>query len=232
MQQRYIEEINEELIDANRNRIIKLELNHIIASYRRWAGESLANTNLVSDFISLIFRTFFRWWWAAITGAASIASLLFVPPSGINLNSFLLFILIFSISFLLFLTASTVYQGWIIFRSGYKNIIVLGILKNNCYDGDHIIKLSSTLSLIQGTIIQLSRFYDGVEVPIALAEIVEKNSKDEYQAKPIWFSPGHLNDFKTGKYTHSEINATCSVQLRTMEKWKKAEKSSGAIENG
>ena len=192
-------------------------------------GESLTDTNLVTDFISLIFGSFFRWWWAAVTGVASIASWLFVPPDGLNLNSFILSLLTFVILVLIFLTASAIYQGRIIFRSGYEKIVVSGILKNDCYGGDHIIKLNSSLKLIQGTIIQLSRFYDGVEVPIALAEIIEKNSKGEYQAKPIWFSPGHLHDFKTGKYTHSEINATYSVQLRTIQK---ANELSGAIDNG
>ena len=87
---------------------------------------------------------------------------------------------------------------------------------------EHIIKLSNPADIMQGTIIELSRFHDGVEVPIALAEIMEKNSRGEYQANPIWFSPGHLNDFKMGRYTCLEINATASVHLKTIEKAKES----------
>ena len=182
----------------------------------------MGKKNTTWDFIGLIFGSFFRWWWAAITGVASIASWLLLPSTGITLNPIISTLLIFVGSAFLFLTLTTVYRGWKIYQTGLEGFYVESILKNDCYGGEHIIKLSNPADIMQGTIIQLSRFHDGVEVPIALAEIVEKNSREEYQANPIWFAKNHLYDFKMGRYTCSENNATTSIHIKTVEKAKES----------
>lgn len=178
----------------------------------------MMNNNTFLSFISLILSSFFRWWWALITGIASILSWLLLPTSGISLSKLILSLSVFFASALFFLTMTTIYQGWLIYRDNFEKIVVLGILRNDCYGGEHIVKMSGPINIMNGTIIQLNRFQDSVEVPIALVEIMEQNSRGEYQAKPIWFSPGHLNDFKRGKYAYSEINASDSVSLRTIER--------------
>ena len=141
---------------------------------------------------------------------------------GISLSPLILGLLIFFGSALFFLTVTTVYRGWIIYQGNFESLSVSGLLANDCYDGEHIVKLIGPDDIVPGTLVELSRFYNDTELPIALVEVVERNTLGEYQAKLIWFSPGHLNDLKMGKYTYSDITAKCSVCWRTVEKAKEA----------
>jgi hypothetical protein len=102
----------------------------------------LANKSASWSFIRLIFGSFFRWWWVAITGAASIVGGSFLPASGISLSPPILGLLIFLGSALLFLTVTTVYQGWIIYQRNFKSLCVSAILSNDCYGGEHVVKLN------------------------------------------------------------------------------------------
>lgn len=158
----------------------------------------------------------------AITGAASIVGGSFLPAAGIVLSPLLIGLLIFLGSALLFLTVTTVYQGWAIYQRIFERLSVSAILSSDCYDGEHVVKLNGPDDIEPGTIVELSRFYNDMELPIALVEIIERNTLGEYQARLIWFSPGHLNDLKTGKYSCSDINATCSICWKTIEKSKAA----------
>lgn len=178
----------------------------------------LTNRNSIWSFLGLIFSSFFRWWWVAITGAASLASWLIIPPAGLPLSPLMSGILMFFGSALFFLTVTTVYQGWKIYQAGFKELQVAGFQRSDCYGGEYLFRLSGLIDLAQGTIIELRRFNDGVEVAVALVEIMEKNTDGEYQARLIWFSPGHLNQLRTGEYAYSDIIARPLVQLRTIEK--------------
>ena len=182
----------------------------------------MAKKSAIWSFIRLIFGSFFRWWWVAITGSASIVGWSFLPATGISLSPLILGLLIFFGSALLFLTVTTVYQGWIIYQGNFESLSVSGFLANDCYGGEHIVKLIGPDDVALGTVVELSRFYNDAELPIALVEIVERNTLGEYQAKLIWFSPGHLNDLKTEKYACSDITATNLVRWRTIEKAKEA----------
>jgi len=182
--------------------------------------KDLKNKNPTTDFFRLIFSSFFRWWWAVITGFASIASWLFVSREGILLTPLMFSILILLGLTLVFLVLSTVYQGWLIYQRHSPRLRIIGFQKCNDYGGEHVFLLEGNIGAAQGTVIELKRFYTGVEVAIALVEIMEKNSKGQYQARPIWISPGHRRDLKMEQFVYSEIEAEPLVKLRTLQKAK------------
>lgn len=170
------------------------------------------------DFLRLIFSSFFRWWWAVITGFAPIASWLFVPREGIFLTPLAFSMLILSGMTLLFLVLSTVYQSWLIYQEHFARLRIVGFQKCNSYGGEHIFLLEGNIGVVQSHIIELKVFCAGVEVVIALVEIIEENSKGQYQAKPIWILPGHLRELKMGQFIYSEIEADPFVKLRTLKR--------------
>lgn len=180
----------------------------------------MKNKKSTAGFLRLIFGSFFRWWWAAITGFASIASWLFVSRKGILLAPFMFSILILLGLILLFLVLSTVYQGWLIYQERFTRLQVVGFQRCSSYGGDYVFLLEGNLGAAQGTVVELKRFHAGVEVPIALVEIMEKNSKGQYQARPIWVSPGHLRDLRMNQFVVSEIGAEPLVKLRTLQRAK------------
>ena len=167
-------------------------------------------------FFRLVFSSFFRWWWAAITGFASIASWLFVSRGGVLLTPLVLSILVLVGLTLLFLVFSTVYQGWLIYKGSLTRVRIVGFQKCDSYDGEYVFLLEGNIGNGQGLVVELRRFLEGVEVPIALAEIMEKNSKGQYQARSIWIAPEHHRELKMGRFVYSEIEVELSVQLRTI----------------
>jgi len=137
----------------------------------------MRNKKPTTDFFRLIFGSFFRWWWAAITGSASIASWLFVSQKGILLTPFIFGILVLLGSALLFLVSSSVYQSWLIYQQHFTRLRIAGFQKCDSYGGEYVFLLEGKTGVAEGTVIELKRFCAGVEVPIALVEIKEKNSK-------------------------------------------------------
>lgn len=173
-----------------------------------------------TSFLRLIFSSFFRWWWAVITGAASIAGWLSVPQEGISLTPIMFSFLILFVLTLLFLVLSTVYQGWLIYQEHLIRLRIVEFLKSDIYDGEYVILLECNIDIAQGTVVELKRFHAGVEIAIALVEIMEENSKGQYQARPIWFSPNHFRELRMGQFSYSEIEVEPLVKLRTLQRAK------------
>lgn len=62
----------------------------------------------MGSYLRQIFQPFFRWWWAAITGVASILGFATAPATGITLGPAGVALLLFATFSLLFLTVSVV----------------------------------------------------------------------------------------------------------------------------
>ena len=174
----------------------------------------------IISFIKLIFSSFFRWWWAVITGFASIVSLFLIPKEGIILNASTFSLLSLLGFLLIFLAISSIYQSWQIYQRFFASLKIVGFLKSDIYGDEYVILLESEADFNQGTVIELKRFDKEVEVAIALVEIIEKNSKEQYQARLIWISPGHLRDLTMGHIVYSDIKAELYVKLKTIQKAK------------
>ena len=166
-------------------------------------------------FFGLLFSSFFRWWWALITGLISIVSYLAVPGD-IHLNKFYSAILTFCVLTLVFLVISTVYQGWLLYKNRLTAPKVVGFLNSNIYSGKFVFLIESTIPIEQGKIAELQRFDNGIESCFALIEFKECNSKGQFQAHPIWIAPGHLRDLQMNKFVMSDINVNLIVDLNTL----------------
>ena len=119
---------------------------------------------------------------------------------------------------LFFLCFSTIYQSWQIYQKRFSLLQIVGFLKSDIYGDEYLLLLEGDIDVVQGTLMELKRFDNEVEVSMALVEIIEKNSKGQYQARPIWISPGHLRDLRTGQIVYSEIKAETFVKLSTLQK--------------
>lgn len=139
---------------------------------------------------------------------------------GISFTPLMFSILVLLGLTLLFLVSSTVYQSWLIYQEHSSRLRIVGFHKCDNYGSEHVFLLQGEIPVAQGAVIELKRFYAGVEVPIALVEIMEKNTKGQYQARPVWISPGHLRDLRMGQFVYSEIECDPLVKLRTLQKAK------------
>ena len=152
-----------------------------------------------------------------VTAVVTFASWQLVSRDDILLTAPMFIILILIGSVLLFLALSVGYQGWLIYQEHFTRPRIVGFLKCDIYDDDHVFLLESDIDIAQGTVIELKRFHNGVEVAIALVEIREKNSKGQYQADPFWISPGPHRELTMGQFVYSEIEAEPLVKRRTLQ---------------
>ena len=170
----------------------------------------------VVEFLKLLFGSFFRWWWALITGFVTIASL-YYKPSGIHLGPISLGIITLGTFTLLFLVLSAIYQGWLLYQNCLTAPAVLRCQRSDSYEGELVFLIEVSTPIAVGKVAELRRFRDGIEMPIALVEFMEQNSQGQFQARPVWISPGHLRNLKMNQFMPEDIVVDLSVQYRTLE---------------
>lgn len=180
----------------------------------------MKNKKSPTDFLLLIFSSFFRRLWVAIPIIALIASWRLVPQEGILLTPLMFRVLVLIGSILLVLILSTGYQGWLIYQKPFTRLRIVGFQKCGDYGGDRVFLLEGNIGVAQGTVLELKTFSAGVEITMALVEIKEENSKGQYQAIPIWASPGPLWDLRRGQLAYSEIEVEPSVKMPTLKRAK------------
>lgn len=164
----------------------------------------VAMKNQRARYLEFIVGPFFRWWWALITGLATLLSYKLTPQVGWHVGAVGVLILTLLCSTLLFLATSVVYQGWHLFRGRYAELVLCSIQRSRDLGSDWVFVLSAGLDLPTGTIIDVHRRLGDLEVPFALIEIVGANSDGRYQALPQWLAPIHIRDYTAGRFSVSD----------------------------
>ena len=167
----------------------------------------------IPTYLGWIFRVFFRWWWAVLTGTASIVPLFWIPQSGIILSNITVTATIFVVLTLAFLTVSVLVQAWSLYWDRNRQPEVVSISRSRSKDlgSDWIFVIDGHLRESNGVLIEVRRLLEDTEVPFALVKVVEKTGQGYYQAVPIWLSPGHLRDFTQQKFERSALRAKTSI---------------------
>jgi hypothetical protein len=99
-----------------------------------------------------------------------------------------------------------------------SQIAFVGIQASDFYDGEHVVLLSCGMALPSGTLVELKRTHNGVEVAIALVEVRDINSSAQLQAHPVWFGSGHLNELMRNTLNHASVKATMAISRRAAQK--------------
>ena len=176
----------------------------------------------IGGFFRYLLGPFFWPWWALFSGVASIASWYGIPVTGFTVPhwaSLVLLTLLFAGCFLLL---SVLWQGWRLYQGALSRIQLVGIQTSSAYDGEHVVLLTCGTSLPTGTVLELQRTDNGVEVPIALIEVRGINSKSQLQAHPLWFGPVHLNDLMKNTLNVASVRATSFVSRGAAERLQQA----------
>lgn len=167
------------------------------------------------SFVEILFGSFFRWWWAVLTGFASILSWVYAPQ-GITLGRAQLASLTLLGLLLTFFALSTIFQGWRLFKNRLKPSTVVGFQRSDHYGGDFVFIIKGVHQSAQGKVAELRRTVNGVEVSFAIVEFIDFNSDGHYQANPVWISPNHLRELRTGKFAFSEVVVDPLISYRTL----------------
>lgn len=185
------------------------------------SGDSIGLSNPLivmqtESFIKLLFGSFFRWWWTAVTGVATLLSF-FAIPNGIVIGRTVTALLIFSALTLLFLTISTVYQGWSLYKSRVSPPVFLRFHELEKFGKDLVCLVDGVPKEAEGKIAQLKREVStGLEVPFAVIEFGERNADGQVLAEVVWISPGHLSDLRSNQFSASDVIVDLFVNRKSM----------------
>jgi hypothetical protein len=171
-----------------------------------------------SAYLAYLFRPFFRWWWAAVTGFASIFSVLVTPQSGLVLRSPSVAIVIFIGFTMAFLTLSALVQSWDLYRKRQTDLRVAAIQKTKEYGGEYVALLCGDTDLRVGALVELRRPVGENEILFALVEIRNRTTRGKYPGVPVWTSAGHQRDYFGGKFAASELVVIPHVQRDTLDR--------------
>jgi hypothetical protein len=160
----------------------------------------------LGSYLGFLLRPFFRWWWAVVTGLASLLSLLKTPTDGWTVTPVGAFLLTFGASTLLFLVLSVCVQGWQLFTERWSQITVATIQRTKDLAGDWAFVLTSQSSIPVGSVIDIHRKLGDVEVPFAMVQVVKVTTRGDYQAVPIVIAAAHIRDYALGKFTVADLD--------------------------
>lgn len=170
------------------------------------------------NYISSILSGFFRWWWASLTGVASIVGLFVAPESGLILGRIALSILILVFSVLFFLTVSVLYHGWGIYKNRRGELRIADYVDNPDEGSKGIFLIESAGDLQRGDVLEV-RAYDGeVEIGISVAEITNKNTRGQHQCIPLWISSDHQRKLKSGEMSVNQLVGSRFLTTKTVER--------------
>ena len=170
----------------------------------------------ILEYLVWLFQPFFRWWWAAVSGTASIVALWGTPQSGVTLPSTIAAIMVLAIFVLFFLVLSVLEQGWSLYwdrrdRNRSLEVVSISRAKDKDFDADLVFVISGYLQESIGTLVEIRRLLEDIEVTFAIVRVVRTTEKGYYLAVPIWISPGHQKDFMDHEFAPRTLRAKTTL---------------------
>ena len=150
-------------------------------------------------YLGTLLTPFFRWWWAVITGIATLLSFFAWKADGLNFSGTQIAFAILLFFTLVFLVLSVVSQGFKWYARAYCNPEVIKCSPAANDSESEIFHLTSLLPLEPGQVISMLRTFDDGRVICMGMLKVERLVDDRYQCVPLWLGPGHRQDLKQGK---------------------------------
>lgn len=174
--------------------------------------------SMPSSYLRFLFSPFFRYWWAALTGCASILAIYITPSQGITVSGAAAMTTTFIGLTLIFLTLSVLSQGWQLYMSRLEELRVSSFERNREVQEGWVFVLDGNIDLAIGTVIDVHKRAGVAEVPLALVRIVAKNSSGAYQATPIGkINPTHLKEYSAGGLKPEDMIVCISIDLERMK---------------
>ena len=125
---------------------------------------------VISEYLGWLFQPFFRWWWAAVSGTASIITLWGMPQSGVTFSNATAAIMVLIVSTMTFLTFSVLKQGWSLYWDRNRQLEVVSIRrdKDKAFGADWVFVINGYLPESIGTLVEIRRLLEDTEVPFAI----------------------------------------------------------------
>lgn len=168
----------------------------------------------VTDYLAFLFRPFFRAWWAALTGFASVLALFLARDTSINVGGATVSIVVLVAFTASFVLVSVVAQSWALFQNSAASLQVRSFDKSKELAEGWVLVIEASAELTVGTVLDVYRRAGLAEVPLALVQVVSRNSNGAYQAAPIGkINPVHIREHANGGLRPSDLIVRPFVDL-------------------
>ena len=159
-------------------------------------------------YVGTLLTPFFRWWWALITGVATLFSFFAWRTTELNLSGIQAALAVLIFFSMLFLVLSVISQGYKWYIRSYCNPEVIKFSPAANDSETEIFHLKSLLPLEPGQVVSVLRTFDDGRVICMGMLKVERLLSDRYQCIPLWIGPGHRQDLKRGKIKEKHLSTS------------------------
>ena len=162
----------------------------------------------VWTYLRELMSVYFKWWWAALTGIASLLPFLGFPGPEITLSSAVASLLVFLACSLLFLTFSVVSQGYTWYTGARNAAVVESCIPAQSSSEPEVFCIRSAVALEPGGVLTILRTTDRGTGCLGMVKVDRVVESLLYQCSPLWISPIHKSDLAQRKVHVSQLSAT------------------------
>jgi hypothetical protein len=172
-------------------------------------------TNFIT-YLKDILKSPITTWWGAVTFLIEVLSFIMANDS-IALSKLWILVLIFIVSFSLFVGVLVLIKGWEIYsRSGRFRISRMVRV-----DNVQVFELEGSVNL--STILEIYRTIEQMETSIGFIEVVHHREDGKMQAIPVWILPGHLRDIEAHNLAPESLKVSQVLGKETIQRWVNAQ---------
>jgi len=170
---------------------------------------------MIKSYLEFMFISPVTTWWGAITFGLEVMAFLLLGQT-VTLNRIGILVLLFGVSFSLFVGLMVVYRGWSVFTKAYENIRITQIVR---IENEQYFILDCPHSFKIGTMFEVYRKKETVEIPIGFIEITHERADGVIQAKPMWVFPIHLRDIERHELSLESLVIYPTLSSSTLSRW-------------
>lgn len=169
----------------------------------------------VRSYLSFILSSSITAWWALVTAVIEMVGF-GLPSDTIVLSKWCFLVLILIVSFSMLTGFLVLWKGWPLYSKTCERIVVAQIVR---VGGEQVFLLEGIGSFRQGSMFEVYRTTEDVDVSIGLIEAALQQDDGTVQAKPVWIKPGHLRDIETGALSVRNLKAHQNLSKDTLSRW-------------
>jgi len=173
----------------------------------------------VLRYLASLTRPFFRWWWAVITGLATLLAFFEWRSTGMQLSSTAVAVIVGVFLTITFFAASVIVQGFGWYTRSHGQPVIVTCTPANPESPLEVFQLTSMLPLEPGQVISLLRTVGDRTFCIGMLK-VERIASSRYQCVPLWIAPSSRQDLKRGQIPLAHLSTTLLLNETDLARFK------------
>lgn len=167
------------------------------------------------DYLSFLFKSPLTTWWGVATALVGFIGFT-LTDQNFQINRLWILIIIFIVSFSLFVGFQVFIKGWKLYASSSQKITIIEIIRA---DDEQIFVLDCPPFHRVGSFLEVYRVKELIEIPMGFIETFHQKEDGLIQAKPVWIMPIHLRDLETRELSVDSLKAYPSMTKETLGRW-------------